>query len=72
MSGSRGGLDRVLNHTVLQRGVLLLHSQGNASFSAPQSPQHQFISVCFVSRRHRSPPARPAAAAFGEGRAEPL
>lgn len=33
MSGSRGGLDRVLNHTVLQRGVLLLHSQGDASFS---------------------------------------
>lgn len=26
--------------------------------AAPQSPQHQFISVCFASRRHRSPETR--------------
>lgn len=31
MSGSTGGLDRVFNHAVLQRDVLLLHSQGNVS-----------------------------------------
>lgn len=31
MSGSRGGLDCVFNHTVLQRDVLLLHSLGKVS-----------------------------------------
>lgn len=42
MSGSRGGLDCVFNHTVLQGDVLQLHSQGN-------------VSPCSCSRESKAP-----------------
>lgn len=50
MSGSRG-LDRVLNHTVLQRDVLLLHSQGNVSPFSCKSVSGALIYFCVFCKQ---------------------